>query len=233
LDQNTDLVSAHPFLALLVFVAVAVIISTPQRRRNRERERQRQAEQDALDAAYIQASLQLQHKVGADGFIVEPVEVDGRSGILALANDGRALRFIAWHREGAALACVDDQTLSTTTIRATSINQPDVASVVTHREKVPVAVAARRSAGGRALVGGLVAGPAGAVIGGASGLNAGSKIKMVATERHETVYSKGHPVMVIEFDDLVTPRRSVTFADANTTDDWLSRIHAAMQRARS
>lgn len=220
--------------AILVVIGLAVAsLSASNKERLKEIRERKQAEYDAANAEYEKACAELCEPALSGWSLIEKVTVDSRPARIALSEDGKSLRFLSWKRQGNGIVNVTDRTYPTKAVIGLAIDQPDVSRIVTHKEKTPVAVNVRRSAGGRALVGGIVAGPAGAVIGGASGLNGKTKITMVETERHETVDSKGHPTLIVQLDDLASPRRALVFSDVKTTNEWSSRIHAAMTRARS
>jgi len=157
-------------------------------------------------------------------------KVDGHYGFIAIDAAGTTVRLATFARDVATFTLIADNTLPVSAIRQLDIDQPQIAKTLTHNETVPVAVGNTRSSGKRALIGGLVAGEAGAIVGGMSGLGGKTKIQHVAVKRNETVYRKGHPTLILHVDDMDHPRRSITFDTVAETNDWSSRLHHAINR---
>jgi len=158
--------------------------------------------------------------------------IDGEVGYLAMDGEGSNLRLVSCKKEETRLTVVADETIPLRSVTSIAIDQPNKTKTITHTETTPVAVGSGRSPVGRAVVGGLVAGPVGAVVGGLSGVGGKSKIEHVTTKRHETVYVKEHPKLIVRVDDLIRPRRIFVFETVRETNDWSARIFAAMNRAR-
>lgn len=76
---------------------------------------------------------------------------------------------------------------------------------------------------GRAAVGGVLFGGAGAIVGAAS---AGSKIEMTTTSTSETL--KGTPYLVIGTTDMITPLHKVAMTSRSEGEKWLHRIRGAL-----
>lgn len=168
----------------------------------------------------------------ADWPIRAIAKIDGALGMVAMNGDGSELRIVTCRRENVEIEVIDEETISTSQVTTLAIDQPSRPKTVTHRDKVPVAVGSGRSSVGRAVVGGVVAGPAGAVVGSISGLGGKSQIEDETATRSETIYVKGHPKLIVGVDDLVRPRRVLEFETVTETNDWSSRIYNAMKRAR-
>lgn len=156
--------------------------------------------------------------------------IDHEIGFVAMDANGKNLRLVSCKKDGTSIAVKGEETIRVGSITSLDINQPMKEKIVSHVETTPVAVGSKRSPVGRAVVGGLIAGPAGAMVGGMSGLGGKSKIEHVQTSRQETVMVKGHPKLVIGVDDLARPRRVFEFPTVSETNEWPSRIHAAMNR---
>jgi len=156
--------------------------------------------------------------------------IDQQDGIIAMDADGASIRLVTLCRDAASCMLEKDEILPMAAVRQVAIHQPKVAKTIIHNETMPVAVGNGRSPGSRALVGGLIAGEAGAIVGGMSGMGGKTKIQHVAVKRHETVYRKAHPTLILHVNDLTRPRRSITFDTVATTNDWSSRLHHAIHR---
>jgi len=98
-------------------------------------------------------------------------------------------------------------------------------------EVVPISSTNKRSPVGRALVGAVLLGPAGLVIGAASGL--GGKTTITSQERKvlDERIVKGKPTLVIGTTDPNFPVVEVSFRSDNVPDHWLGQIRAAKARA--
>ncbi|WP_148650938.1 hypothetical protein [Sphingopyxis granuli] len=160
------------------------------------------------------------------------VKIDGADGIMGMDEDEKLLRLISCKKEQSSLTVSNDKTLSVEKIRSVSIDRPlKNLNIATHVEKMPVAVGSNRSPVGRALIGGAIAGPVGALVGGMSGLGGKSEIEMVETRRyHETIQYESYPKLVIVIDDLESPRHMFEFDSIKETNEWSARIFAAINR---
>jgi hypothetical protein len=98
----------------------------------------------------------------------------------------------------------------------------------TRKEMVPVSIveSKNKSPIGRGLVGGALLGPAGLVLGAASGLNAKTSTRI----EHETVYREyeglGAPQLIIGTNVMERPVLKVRCETQELADDWLYRIRA-------
>jgi hypothetical protein len=101
------------------------------------------------------------------------------------------------------------------------------------REKiVPVSIVEnkRKSPVGRGLVGGALLGPAGLVLGAASGLNSKTSTKVeerTVTEQYET---EGDPQLIIGTSIPDEPVLKIKFDPPSLADEWLFRIQGAQSR---
>lgn len=82
------------------------------------------------------------------------------------------IRFVSINRTDAEVLVEADEVLPINTLSNIVLEEEEKSRVIAHREVVPVAVAvgSGRSPGTRALVGGAILGPIGAIVGGMSGI---------------------------------------------------------------
>ncbi|WP_426020455.1 hypothetical protein [Brevundimonas sp. DWR2-3-1b1] len=90
-----------------------------------------------------------------------------------------------------------DRVYSFTEIHEATVSQDDVIEKYLRVVSTPVAVAKRKSGVGRAMLGGLVFGPMGAVVGAASAMPTSHTIKTVVTKQEDTRMVAGAPTLTL------------------------------------
>lgn len=125
---------------------------------------------------------------------------------------------------------ISDQTLNVRAIVSMDVYIPKGTKVITHRDKVPVSVKEQRNTIGRAVVGGALMGPLGAVVGGVSGLGGKTNVEYHASYRTETIETSGKSQLVLGTNDINNPVIRIEFIPSNISNEWYYRIRAAQSR---
>ena len=213
----------------LIPIVIAIFANADKAAVDRERNEREQKARELEEQFRIRRQAVLQELMGELPFKAFAM-LDGATGFIGMDKDGKFMRLISCREDEASLTVSSDETLSIKNIKSVSIDQPYKDRIITHIDKTPVAVGTKRSPGGRALIGAAIAGPAGAIIGGMSGLGGKSQVEQIETKRHETVQVKGQPKLVIAIDDLSKPRRILKFETVSETNEWSARIFTAINR---
>lgn len=217
------------FLALIVSVAFFLIQNANA---NAVVNGEKRAEHVRRENEFAANRLALRDSLFEGWAIAERAKIDGTMGLVGLRADGSELRLVSCERSEVTIKILNDETLPIPQIVSVGISRDKRNKVITHKETTPVAVGTGKSAGTRALAGALIAGPAGAIVGQASGLSGKSKIKYVATQRSETISVDGHPYLVLETEDIERPLRTLIFDTEKQTKEWSSRIATALSRQK-
>lgn len=155
-------------------------------------------------------------------------KIDGHSGLIALDERGISIRLATFDENADVLAIVSDERLPVSSIKSISVSQPTKSKTVVHVDQTPVAVQAnKKSPGGRALVGAVVAGPIGAIVGAATGLSNESKIELHQTRRSQEITVRDPAVLIIGTSDFKRPTIRLAFGDNTILNQWSSRLWAA------
>jgi hypothetical protein len=145
------------------------------------------------------------------------IEVNHRKSAAAFSIDGARLAFAAVPHHRAALES-DLQIIFVSNIKSISTDARVIEVSTPTTQTIAVQVEKRKSAGGRALVGGVLLGPVGAIAGAASGLNGTktvTKFEKRTTNTYETYLAPAH-LMVIMNDSARTSFRIVAKTDQDT-----------------
>ncbi len=163
-----------------------------------------------------------------DWAVSQRATVDGQRALIGMRADGSELRILICRREGNEFFAERDEVIHIKDVCGINIDQQTKKRTIVHKSSTPVAVNSGRSAGTRALAGAMIAGPVGAIIGGASGLGGKTRIEHVETRHLETVEYETQPKLVVQIRDVVRPRRVLAFDSVAELNDWSSRIWGAM-----
>ncbi|QCQ98501.1 hypothetical protein [Brevundimonas sp. SGAir0440] len=122
--------------------------------------------------------------------------------------------------EGMKFAPEKDVIVNFRDIVDVTVTQDDVIETYTRTVSTPVSVAKKKSSIGRALVGGVLLGPAGAVVGAVSGAATTSQIKTVVTKQQDTRVVAGPPTLTITLSGKPYTFERVTFATMDEARSW-------------
>jgi hypothetical protein len=146
-----------------------------------------------------------------------------------LTDEGKAIRIVEF-KDAPDFELQGECTLPTSRIISIHIASPTVTK--TRSKTVPVTVVEKKNKSpvGRGLVGGVLLGPAGVVLGAASGLNS----KVVSTVKHETVNENydalGDPQLIIGTSNPDQPIFKIKFDPPTLADEWIYRIQGIQRR---
>lgn len=161
-------------------------------------------------------------------------ELSGQtSGCCAIALDSRAKALIiVKYTLTNGFIITDARKLSASDILSADIVRPTVTKTVTRKQSVPVVTSKNRSPFARGLVGGMLLGPAGLVLGAASGLNKEVRTTIKEQEVQETVEAPGEPELVIGTRRPEFPVFKFRFQSALLVEEWLYALRSTRGRSR-
>lgn len=230
------------FFGILLFSAPVILIIALIKANHADEEKSRvraqllaaeKAEKEAAQAKRLQLETEFLAAKAPGWPFHAKVKIEDKPGIVVMDREGRLLRLLVMTPTGDPIEAEEDSTFGMPRIRHVSVYQPTMTRTVVHTEKVPVGIVSTKGNGGlRAAAGGLVAGQVGATIGAASAAKVGTSVSYHEVQRNETVNYLPRAKLVLDIDDLERPRVSLEFVDHVATNEWLSRIHTAMQRRR-
>lgn len=220
------------FIFFLAFIVVVAFFLVQNANANAVENGKKRAEHIRREDEFAANRLALRDSLFEGWAIAEKAKIDGKMGLVGLRADGSELRLVSCERDGVTIKVLHDEVLPFQKIVGVNFLQEMRSKVITHKETTPVAVGNGKSVGTRALAGALIAGPAGAIVGQASGLSGKSKIEHVETKRSETILVKGHPSLVIDVDDIARPMRCLVFDTEQQTKEWSSRLSTAFNRRK-
>lgn len=149
--------------------------------------------------------------------------IAGSLSLLMLDHGGHAVRMLSY-RDDPSFEVLNDLRIACADIYEVAVEERSETISFTKRESVPVTHTERRSPVARGLVGLAVLGPAGAVIGAASGLatNTRTTTEIRKVREHRTV--EGAPNLVICRDDPTSPILRIQFSGHDDARDWALRL---------
>jgi len=155
---------------------------------------------------------------------------EGAKGVFGMNSDSQKICLATYHLDEIFEPIMHVE-IGIEKIFSASVKWSDVQETYYRTELVPIAIKNKKSPVARGLVGGVLLGPAGLVLGAASGL--GGKATIVTEERkvrdQRTV--KGKPVLFIGTTDPSYPSIKLSFVSDNVPEHWLNQIRAAKARA--
>lgn len=154
------------------------------------------------------------------------VSWNGIEGLLLMDRSATQLRLFRWGWTADVPEALVDRLFPIRSVRAIGIFQPIEQKTFTYVDAVPMAVA--RSAMGRALLGGAVAGNAGAQIGALSAVN--GRVEYHGALRDQIVDHRLPPRLVIETDSIGEPRIELEFEGYDLVNEWHSRLSLVLAR---
>jgi hypothetical protein len=146
-----------------------------------------------------------------------------------LTNGGADLRIVEY-KDGPDFSVDNDITVPISQVISLNVASPTVTRTRTKTVPVTVVEKKNKSPVGRGLVGGVLLGPAGLVLGAASGLNS----NLASTVKHENVNETydtlGDPQLIIGTTNPDQPVFKIKFDPPGLADEWMYRLHAAQRR---
>jgi len=214
---------------LLVIACVILLLSQNNKRWSQTS--QRRGEALAKYEGYLARRALIRASIEREYPFVAFAKIDDTQGVVCMDEQGKCLVLFELDEFGAGDEAEPKRAVPVTDIVSLSVEYAHKSKTVKQRERVPLAVRPKRSPVARALVGGVLAGPVGAMVGGMSGLSGGSDIKYGEVSRMEKVSYEGDPTIILDVDNLSRPQLSIKLESRRETDEWLSRLKAAMHRA--
>jgi hypothetical protein len=188
-----------------------------------ERAAELRREADAAEAAREakEAFKATRHKYWA----VNECTFRGRTALFGIKKDNSAIGVVTYRLDDDEFQPGTSLEVPVGMVLSAKVERDDVRETFYRNEVVPVAINNRKSSVGRALVGGALLGPAGVVMGAASGLGGRSdiitKTQKVADER----IVKGPPLLVIG--TATNGVLHISFAVESHAEHWANQIQAA------
>ncbi len=147
--------------------------------------------------------------------------LDGKAALLASEQDDDGLRIILladrfWPK---TFEVIGEDFIRYEMIRAVAYEQDDVVETYTRTVVTPVATQKKKSAIGRGLVGGVLLGPAGLILGAASGISPETKIVQTTSKQQDTRVVKGKPTVLLTL-HAVPPFKRLQFDKADDARAW-------------
>lgn len=219
------------FIIVLVFVVLVwAWLSSTMKKNKREhaanvaRDQQREVERNAA----LNAQDDFFGEARAEWPLQTPIRSKGRAMLMATQHVSR-LRLQYFENEGAfeagAIREFDVKALRTVEIRETFRTRK-----VEKVDHVPISFSNNRSSVGRAVAGGLIAGPTGAMVGAASGLGGKHKIEHKKVTTYEERQERAPAMLVLGVNDIENPLVKIHFEADGEADTWRHRIDMARQR---
>lgn len=148
-----------------------------------------------------------------------PVKIDGLPALLSHVDGQSGVRIIML-RAPLVFEITSDVVIQFSAIRAVEFVQDDVVETYMRRVTTPVAVQKKKSAIGRGLVGGVLLGPAGLLLGAASGVAPSTKIVEHTVSHADQRIIKGPPTMMLTTRERVDPFIRIEFAKPDDARAW-------------
>lgn len=218
----------------MIFVGVplvAMLLVWSQAANDHRELEERKLKREAMEAAMqfeLALVTTLMGKRSADWPYQDRITLEGENGLIGLNGNGTAFCLARYHVAEDEAVATAEETFKVHSIKSITVDQPTKTVTRTHTDRTPVAVQSqKKSPIGRALVGGVVAGPIGAVVGGLSGVGASTEVQYHNTQRSETVTVKGDAVLVIGLADFRRPVLRLKFEDNKVLNEWSRRLWAA------
>jgi hypothetical protein len=149
--------------------------------------------------------------------------------IIALGADDRLLRIAQFSDEG-KFEVLSDKILALNKIISLDIAFPTVTKTVYDVQAVPIVSKQKRSPVGRAVVGGILLGPLGAVVGAASGLNGAVTTNVEERQVAKKIESRGDAQLILGIADVEVPVLKIELEPPQLAGEWLHRIRAAQMK---
>ncbi len=163
----------------------------------------------------------------------EPMPCGVGAGVGVIGQTEGGVRILSWAKpsdhfieggydpaESLTFTPKSDQSVLFNQIVEVAVSQDDVTETYIRTVSTPVAVAKKKSSIGRALVGGLLLGPAGAVVGAVSGAATTSQIKTVVTTQEDTRTVAGPPTLTLTVRGNPYSFERVTFSTMDEARSW-------------
>jgi len=214
--------------AIVAIVAVVIVLREKEAAPRRAAERAAAAEyaaefQRRMDAA--RAAKEAFKAARREQWAVNECSFRGHSALFGIKKDNSAIGVVTYRLEGAEFHAGTPVEVPVAMLLSAKVVRDDVREAYWRTEIVPVAVKNKKSPVGRALVGGVLLGPAGVVIGAASGL--GGKSQVINEERRvmDERVVKGPPRLVIG--TATNGVLNISFEAENHAEHWANQIQAA------
>jgi len=149
--------------------------------------------------------------------------------IICLSADDRLFRIVQFNDE-TEFAIISDEVLALTKISSADIAYPAVHRTVYDTQAVPILSKQKRSTVGRAVIGGALFGPVGAVVGAASSLNGPLITKVEERQVARKIEGKGDPQLIVVLADVHTPILKFQLDPPQLAEEWAYRIRAGQRR---
>lgn len=219
------------FIILIVVISIILVLASNTRSSERLAEQMKNTEKRELEASRIKTLRDEFGGVALRGWEhITPASINGSNGFVAITGNGLLLRFVTYNRANDTFSIISDTTIAVRSILSFDVVIPERSKTITHNDKIPVVVKEGRSPVGRALVGGVLLGPVGAVVGAASGVGGKTKVEHKQVQRSETIKVKGPSKLVLGVQDLATPVLRIEFEPSSLSNDWWYRIQSARSR---
>jgi hypothetical protein len=192
-----------------------------------ERKRELEAEEQLRCDHRMERHKQFLAAQTHDWAYVDAVRMGPDEGFLAIDAKGASFRLAIIGERGDEFFIVADEVIAVSAIRSISIAQPMKPLTTTRVSRVPVAVQKQKNTIGRAVVGGVLAGPVGALVGGISAGHGETTVERHDTHHTETTYVKSDPVLVIATGSFDRPAIRLKFEDVKILNVWSARLWAA------
>ena len=226
------------FIGLLLIVAALIVIATlalwtaqPSKKEraaaeavrasadtNKRRELARMTMALADRRAYL-ASLQAEYPLST------ACRMNGVESDLLMDSDGTRLLFLL-ARTASVFSANNAYELPVTSIASIQLETRTTTETMKRTEDVIIPQANNKSTVGRAVVGGLLLGPAGAMVGAASSMK-GPPPKIEKREIKEIVQREGVPLIVIYTKDPKRPVLKLDLTRKVPTEEWYARLLGA------
>lgn len=149
----------------------------------------------------------------------------------ASGAEGRLLRIVQFIENNEEFKITDDKTISVNKIMSMNIASPKYNVTEHYKQAVPVVSSEpKKSVVGRSVVGGALFGPAGAIVGGMTGLNNTVSTKIEEREFSRKVERTGNPQLIMSTTDPHNPVFKIEFRPPSLADEWMFRIRGFKTR---
>jgi len=164
-----------------------------------------------------------------DDWVHNGCTVDGATTIIALKKDFRAVCIVSYE-VGDVFSAGVVKDIPIEQIISCELQRENIVEKFYRTELVPVSQSNKRSPVGRAVVGGLLLGPAGLVMGAASGLGGKTTITTKEIQVRDERVVEGPPVLVLSTVNEQNDRFKIRFAEDALAEHWEHQIRAARVR---
>lgn len=152
-------------------------------------------------------------------------QVNGRPSLIAISGDKLAVTYLS---DARATRTEDELIFPVGSLVSASLEGTKATERKLVTEREPVIVHQKKSPVARALVGGALLGPVGAIAGASSGLNSKSHIRYKETKVYKDVECEGPKLLVVGTSDVRSPALRITCPSDKQTEDWFHRINALL-----